>query len=198
MWSAGSIREALSRNVPTATLFHADPNRAAVAMVLAGDESNLQICFIRRVEWPGDPWSGHMAFPGGRACPTDASAQAVAERETREEVGLILSESHRIGALSELPIRLGGVETSMVLSPFVYHIGQDPPAFQANEEVAEAYWAPLADMWDPANATQLNRGSVAYPAIRFHEHLIWGLTLRVLTLFSDVLGAPLPLQISVW
>jgi 8-oxo-dGTP pyrophosphatase MutT (NUDIX family) len=122
----------------------------------------------------------------------------VAERETREEVGLILTESQRIGTLSEIPIRLGGVDTSMVLSPFVYHVGHEAPALQPNEEVAEAYWAPLADLWEPKNATQLTRWSVAYPAIRFQEHLIWGLTLRVLTLFSDLLGAPLPLQIPVW
>ena len=31
-----------------------------------------------------------------------------------------------------------------------------------------------------------------FPAIRFQQYLIWGLTLRVLTLFSDVLGQPLP------
>ena len=31
-----------------------------------------------------------------------------------------------------------------------------------------------------------------FPAIRFREHLIWGLTLRVLTLFSDALDHPLP------
>ncbi len=197
MWSVDSIREALARHTPAGIPFQASPNRAAVAMVLAGDESDLQICFIRRVERQGDPWSGHMAFPGGRASPTDPSAQAVAERETREEVGLILTESHRIGALSEIPIRLGGVDTSMVLSPFVYHVGPEAPAFAPNEEVAEAYWAPLADLWEPKNATQLTRASIAYPAIRFQEHLIWGLTLRVLTLFSDLLGAPLPLQIPV-
>ena len=85
----------------------------------------------------------------------------------------------------------------MVLSPFVYHVGPQALPFQANEEVAEAYWAPAADIWEPNNATQLTRKSIAYPAIRFREHLIWGLTLRVLTLFSDVLGAPLPLQIPV-
>ena len=31
-----------------------------------------------------------------------------------------------------------------------------------------------------------------YPAIRFRDASIWGLTFRVLTLFSDVLDAPLP------
>jgi 8-oxo-dGTP pyrophosphatase MutT (NUDIX family) len=137
-----------------------------------------------------------MAFPGGRASPGDPSARAVAEREAREEVALDLRDSHLIGSLSEIPVRLGGVETSMVLSSFVYYLGATLPLLTPNEEVAEAYWVPLAHLWDQRNATHLNvsRGgaSLVFPAIRLREHLIWGLTLRVLTLFSDVLGRPLP------
>jgi len=93
----------------------ADRDHAAVALALAGGDTDLQICFIRRVEKTGDPWSGHMALPGGRASPGDRSARDVAERETREEVGLDLRGADRIGELSELTVRLGGVATSMIL-----------------------------------------------------------------------------------
>lgn len=196
MLSAESIREALSVHVAKTGPFRADRDHAAVALALVGVESDLQLCFIRRVEKPDDPWSGHMAFPGGRAAPGDLSARGVAEREAREEVGLDLGDSHLIGELSELPVRLGGVPTSMVLSSFVYYLGAAPAALAPNEEVAEAYWAPLSHLWDQRNATFLsllrNGALVEFPAIRFHGHLIWGLTLRVLTLFSDVLGKPLP------
>lgn len=174
----------------------AHSDHAAVALTLAGIGSSLQLCLIRRVEHPSDPWSGHMALPGGRASAGDLSARAVAEREAREEVGLELADSHWIGALSELPVRLGGVETSMVLAPFVYHVGPEPPPLTSNYEVAEAYWAPLADLWDQRNASELrlerNGVPMIFPAIRFRDHLIWGLTHRVLTLFSDVIGMPLP------
>src|SRR5207302_10032602 len=92
--------------------------------------------------------------------------------------------------------RLGGLPTSMTLAPFVYHVGVRPPALRPNIEVAEAYWAPLADLWDPRNASELrldrNGAPMVFPAIRFREHLIWGLTHRVLTLFSDAIGRPLP------
>jgi 8-oxo-dGTP pyrophosphatase MutT (NUDIX family) len=196
MVNAESIRKALSINLPNPSLFIPDRDRAAVALVLAGVESDLQLCFIRRVEKANDPWSGHMAFPGGRASPGDESAQGVAEREAREEVALDLHDSHRIGALSELPVRLGGVETSMVLSSFVYYVGAALPPLTPNEEVAEVYWVSLAHLWDQRNATHLtlarNGEALVFPAIRLGEHLIWGLTLRVLTLFSDVLGRPLP------
>jgi 8-oxo-dGTP pyrophosphatase MutT (NUDIX family) len=56
---------------------------ACVAIVLAGDPERPSICLIRRTERADDPWSGHMAFPGGRADPEDPSASAVAEREAR-------------------------------------------------------------------------------------------------------------------
>jgi 8-oxo-dGTP pyrophosphatase MutT (NUDIX family) len=194
MWSVDSIREALLVRVPDTGLFVADRDHAAVALVLAGDPSYLQLCFIRRVEKQNDPWSGHMAFPGGRASPGDASARTVAEREAREEVGLALQDSQWIGALSDIPVRLGGVETSMVLSSSVYYVGVEVPVLVPNEEVAEVYWVSLEHLWDQRNATQLslarNGECLIFPAIRLGDHLIWGLTLRVLTLLSDALGRP--------
>ena len=40
--------------------------RSAVAMILQVREGELHILMIKRAEREGDPWSGHMAFPGGR------------------------------------------------------------------------------------------------------------------------------------
>jgi hypothetical protein len=83
----------------------------------------------------------------------------------------------------------------MTLAPFVYYVGPEPPALTPNVEVAEAYWAPLADLWDPRNVGELrlerDGAAMVFPAIRFQQHLIWGLTHRVLTLFADVIGRPL-------
>src|SRR5712671_5651245 len=132
MLSSESIRQALSVHVPATGPFFPDRDHAAVALVLAGESDGLKLCFIRRVEKVTDPWSGHMAFPGGRAGPGDPSARAVAERETQEEVALDLRNARMIGALSDLPVRLGGVETSMVLSSLVYDLGAAPPLLIPN------------------------------------------------------------------
>ena len=43
------------------------PRWAAVALVLrVGETGALELLFIKRAEFEGDPWSGHVAFPGGR------------------------------------------------------------------------------------------------------------------------------------
>jgi 8-oxo-dGTP pyrophosphatase MutT (NUDIX family) len=194
------IREALSRHQPTLVAREPGHTEAAVALVLAGTGDELSLCAIRRAEHPLDPWSGHMALPGGRSSPEDPSPRAVAERETLEEVGLALTEEHWIGPLSDVLVRLGGGrdrdDRRMILSPFVYYLGEELAPFSPSEEVAEAYWIPLAHLWDPRNASHLEwereGARLLYPAIRFRDASIWGLTFRVLTLFSDVLDTPLP------
>jgi 8-oxo-dGTP pyrophosphatase MutT (NUDIX family) len=193
-FTVDQIREALAGHQPRPV----DPGphhaEAAVALVLAGDPE-LSLCVIQRAERADDPWSGHLALPGGRAAAADPHPRAVAERETLEEVGLALDERHWLGALSQVLVRLGG-GGRMVLHPFVYYLGRSLPAFVPSDEVTEAFWVPLAHLWDVANAGQVaweREGKrLLYPAIRFRGNALWGLTFRVLTLFSDVLDAPLP------
>lgn len=191
------IREALARHRPQFLDRAPFNTEAAVALVLAGTGSDLSLCFIQRAEHPLDPWSGHMALPGGRSSEEDPSPRVAAERETFEEVGLELRAEHWLGALSEVPVRLGGPARQMVVCPYVYYLGEERPAFVIHEEeVAEAFWIPLAYLWDSGNAGRMEwewKGATTlYPAIRFRDAFIWGLTFRILTLFSDVLATPLP------
>jgi 8-oxo-dGTP pyrophosphatase MutT (NUDIX family) len=137
-----------------------------------------------------------MALPGGRAAPEDASLQETAERETHEEVGLVLEPAHRLGALTEISILLRGRDRLLYLAPFVYYLGPTLAAFTPNHEVGEVHWIPLAHLWDEQNATSFNlptqEVSLWYPAIEYRERAVWGITHRVLMLFSDVIGRPLP------
>lgn len=196
MFSIEEIATALAKHEPDSSRFEASRNCAAVAMVLTGRAPDLELCVIRRAEKSGDPWSGHMAFPGGRFSPDDGDLQITAERETHEEVGLILDHSHRLGSLQPISIWLSGREQPLYLFPSVYYLGESRSEFTLNHEVAEADWMPLAHLWDGKNATHLSLSSdntsLFYPAIRFQDQVIWGITLRVLTLFSDILGRPLP------
>jgi len=190
------IRHAFTLHSPQLAAREPGIAEAAVALVLAGPASDLAVCAIRRAEHPKDPWSGHMALPGGRADPADPHPRAVAERETWEEVGLVLTDAHWLGQMSDVLVRLGGSDRRMILAPFVYYLGEDLPPFTPSDEVAAAYWIPVSHLWDPRNANHVewerNGTRLLYPAIQFGEQAIWGITFRILTLFSDILDAPLP------
>src|SRR5688572_27389789 len=73
---------------------------AAVAIIIAPDPD--AILLIRRAERAGDPWSGHMALPGGRREPGDLDLLATAIRETSEEVGIRLGSEQLVGTLEDV------------------------------------------------------------------------------------------------
>ncbi len=195
MLSLEQIRSALNEREHVPAAFRPAPSHAAVAMILADGVAGLDVCFIRRAERKGDPWSGQVAFPGGRAGPHDASAGAVAERETREEIGVALGPHHRVGPLPIRPDVRGG----LTLSPFVYHVDRalrDTAHVCMPHEVASVFWVPLSHLFDDRAVTELEYplgGSASlFPGIRFDDHVIWGLTLRVLHSFAEVMERELP------
>ena len=199
MITLNEIRTLVQAQSHTPAQFEALPNQASVAMILADGKNDLEVCFIRRAERQGDPWSGQVAFPGGRAGSRDENAHAVAERETHEEVGLMLDESHRVGPLPIRQIaRPGGVD-DMVLSPFIYHIGEGKQSLafaREPDEVADVFWVPMRHLFHASSATELEYpmgGSpMSFPGIRFEDHVIWGLTLSVLESFADIMRRKLP------
>ena len=95
---AGGARPAPTPHLVGST----DKTRAAVAVVLGPTPEGLQLLFIERAQHPDDPWSGHIAFPGGRIEADDPSPRAAAERETLEEVGLDLSNAEYWGRVDDL------------------------------------------------------------------------------------------------
>jgi 8-oxo-dGTP pyrophosphatase MutT (NUDIX family) len=189
------IRSALQRRRPT-RVSGAQRRRAAVALVLRGAAraGGPELLFIERARHDGDPWSGHMAFPGGRVDTGDVHARAAAERETREEVGLSLARGVRLGRLDDLQGRHAGRRMPLVISAWVYHLEHDGP-LALNHEVEEALWVPLAQLVDPRHHVEYPTPWAAYPGIlvgRPERHVVWGLTYRFLELFLERLGHPLP------
>jgi 8-oxo-dGTP pyrophosphatase MutT (NUDIX family) len=184
------IRAQLAEYAHEPADFEATPMQAAVAMILAEGEHELDVCFIRRAERPGDPWSGQVAFPGGRAGPTDKDANAVAERETFEEIGMQITAANLIAPLPVRPIQRQHLE---LLSPFVYFV--DPVTkrrayVREQHEVSSVFWVPLSHLFDRGAATELEYplggNPQSFPGIRYGEHVIWGLTLRILESFADI------------
>jgi len=166
--------------------------RSAVAMILQQRAEGLSILMIKRAERDGDPWSGHMAFPGGRMDKGDAHGLAVASRETEEEVGLTLDETVPcIGRLSELRARSRGWSLPLIISPYVFRIEEDP-VLTPNHEVAEVIWVPLDYVLDHSNRETMHfkRGKfdAKLPFYMYKNRRIWGLSLLMLDELAELIS----------
>ena len=174
--------------------------RSAVAMILQVRDGELQILMIKRAERVGDPWSGHMAFPGGRMDKSDANGYAVAVRETAEEVGLFLGpEDECIGRLSELNAKPQRGSFGMAVSPFVFRLDREV-IFTPNYEVAEVVWVPLEFLTDEDNREEMiwkyKGAKIPVPCYMYEGRCIWGLSLMMLDELLDLVTGrkPRPLR----
>lgn len=160
-----------------------DPARgqAAVALVLAPGPDRLLL--IRRAERSGDPWSGHLALPGGRREPSDPDLLATALRETEEEVGFRASPRHPPVQLDDLAPSLL-VLPAIVVRPWLLLVEAEPQ-LQLSEEVAATAWVPLERLLHPGTRQEADvetRGAVRrVPGYRLEEGFLWGMTERIVT-----------------
>jgi len=157
---------------------------AAIALVLRlGALGEPELLMIKRAEAENDPWSGHIACPGGRAEPGDRDLAHTAMRETWEETGIDLEREGRLlGTLDDVSPS-SPVLPSIVVRPFVAAVPAAVEIMQS-AEVAVAFWVPLSALRAEAGWAM---GSVTVRGTRrdvrtftHGEHLVWGLTERVL------------------
>ena len=166
---------------------------AAVAMLLREGARGPEVLFIRRAEHPRDPWSGHMAFPGGRQHAEDASLLDTAMRETRDEVGLDLrAAAEHIGQLDDLQAIARGKPQETVIRPFVFEVHRESPIRADEKEVAEALWTPLLPLYrgevDTVRPYQWHGTHIDFPAYDVGGRVVWGLTYQMLRSFFRILG----------
>ena len=167
-----------------------DARRAAVALMLRDHAGSLELLLIKRAEFESDPWSGHVALPGGRAEPADRSLEETVIRETREEIAVdIAREGVFLGTLDEVHPRTP-VLPPVVVRPYVVAVNETVVP-HPSAEVAETFWIPVELIRAPAAWTEtaiavrgLERRVMSY---RHGPHLIWGLTERVLSAFVALL-----------
>ena len=171
-------------------LSRGEMRQAAVAAILRDGPEQAEILFIRRADHPSDPWSGHMAFPGGRQDPEDLRLLDTAKRETLEEVGLDLASAELIGQLDDLQAVARGIHTDLMIRPFAFALRGDP-IMRLNEEVAETIWAPIGPMLlgqvDTVRPYALRGAELELPAYDIEGRIVWGLTYQMLRSFFDAL-----------
>ena len=178
------ICSALDSHSPAVAEEEEGVRKAAVALIFRlGENDVLELLFIKRAEYERDPWSGQIAFPGGRAEARDASLEETAIRETREETGIDLArEGMIVGRLDDLRPRAVRLPAIMV-RPFVALLDRGEPLILSGE-VALSFWLPFATLtraeaWHEdivfASGIQINAR-----VFRHQEHVIWGMTERIL------------------
>ena len=173
-----------------------DPNArpAAVAVILHEASDGISALFIKRAEIVGDPWSGQIAFPGGRREPTDGDLLATAIREAREETGIDLTRAEELGALDDVNPRTNNLPP-IVVRPFVFALKDltPPPITPQPAEVQFAFWVPFKTLLDPATRTQITvtlRGVPRiFTAFKVDGEIIWGMTERILRSFLERITA---------
>lgn len=186
--------ERLSRALAAhdAGLAERDPpvREAAVALALkASGDNDASVLLVRRATHESDPWSAHVALPGGRIEEGDDSLLTTAIRETMEETGLDLRHARVLGTLSEIRTRSPHLPP-IIVRPYVF-VAPDHGELILSDEIAETFWAPLGMLFsrDHMLRTQVDaRGmQISVDAIDFEGRIIWGITERILRSLEDII-----------
>jgi 8-oxo-dGTP pyrophosphatase MutT (NUDIX family) len=152
---------------------------AAVAAILRPGLSGAEILLIKRADREGDPWSGHLAFPGGKREPLDASLLCSSIRETREEVGLTLDATSFLARLEDVRARTNGYKVAQ----FVFAIDDPRVPLLTNVEVKDTLWVPLRRIEESQGKETITRNvmgrSMELPCVELGEYVLWGMTLRM-------------------
>jgi 8-oxo-dGTP pyrophosphatase MutT (NUDIX family) len=168
-----ALRPALAIDVTTRS-------QAAVAILLAECEGDTHALLIKRADREGDPWSGQMAFPGGRREPHELDLYATAARETFEEVGVdLLSQAEQIGRLDDIRAQ-SDRPIDMLIRPYVCASPCQPDLRPNHREVCDTVWVPLSTLAGKRADGLYPYNGASFPAFVYSGFTIWGLTYRML------------------
>lgn len=165
---------------------------AAVAVILHEDSTGISALFIKRAVQIGDPWSGQIAFPGGRFEAGDSDLLATAIREAHEETGIDLTAAEKLGPLDDVNPRSPHLPP-IVVRPFVFAVPHRSPHTNSPAEVQRSFWIPFQILIDPATSTQVTMTLRGVPrtftAYKVDGEIIWGMTERIVRLFLERITA---------
>jgi 8-oxo-dGTP pyrophosphatase MutT (NUDIX family) len=177
-----------------------NPRPAAVLIPLFQNHSSKedadgwQVLLTRRTNSVAEH-QGQVAFPGGRADPTDTTPEMTALREAREEIGLDPTKVRILGRMQILH-----TISNYIVTPIVGVIPW-PFMFQLEEtEVSRVFSIPLNWLADPNNHERRNRTipetlvkilqKDSFPVIYFHpykDELLWGVSAEITVRLIDIL-----------
>lgn len=156
---------------------------AAVALLLKEADEDFRILFVERVKNPVDPWSGQMAFPGGKRSSADRNLMQTVVRETLEETNIdLLDQCRFLGAMTALTSTR---KPEMRVLPFVFLIQHEQPIKLNKKELESFVWVSLEELFQNEGRVKFEFGE--YPAYVVTNNVIWGLTYRILRNLKSLL-----------
>lgn len=178
-------KETLRRRAPIAG--DREAAQAAVATILRDGPAGVEALLIERAERTGDPWSGQLAFPGGKRDPGDESLLATAVRETREEIGLDLDPTACLARLDDIVAKMRGTRVAQ----FVFALDEAARGLTPNAEVAGILWVQLAALAasEPHSTFLYSTadGTFEVPCVHVDGRVLWGMTYRMAQQLADAL-----------
>lgn len=177
-----------------------DPARdaltASIAVPVRNTGEGLALLYLLRAQRVGDPWSGHLSFPGGKIDASDKDPRETAVRETREETSLDLTGADFVCRLDDQATHLSKVH----VAGFVFRLANGPePSLSINREIQRAFWVPLSDLMDGHRYVTAvvagEWGKRKVPAIDLlgaEGPVLWGLTYRFTAQVLACIGHRLP------
>lgn len=189
-WSFDYISKKMASQESGTVYAPVEHKHAAVAMILNQGEHDLEILFIQRAAHDLDPWSGHIAFPGGKLEEGESECQAAC-RETFEEIGVNLNQGRYLGRLADIV----GANLPVRVSCCLFGVQKDKFQPTLNEEVCDLFWVTLSALQDQ---TRHHQSSVAFgeknfevPSIRLpvdNKPVLWGITYRLVMQFMSTIA----------
>lgn len=160
---------------------HQGPARkAAVLIPLFYQEGKLSTLLITRNVYEG-VHSGQVAFPGGKAEPSDTSLIDTALREAAEEVGLEPANVLVLGSLTDVYIP----PSHFMVTPVVGFLNSVPTVTPDGHEVMLVSSVALETLFDPDNRKELEintpAGRLSTPAYCVADLVIWGATAMMIS-----------------
>ncbi len=177
-----------------------DPDRdaltASVAVPARNTGEGLELLYLLRAQRAGDPWSGHISFPGGKIDASDRGPRETAIRETREETSLDLAGAECVCRLDDQATHLSNAH----VAAFVFYLANGPePSLSINHEIRRAFWIPLSDLMNEhryiRTVVEGEWGKRKVPAIDLlgaEGPVLWGLTYRFTAQVLACIGHRLP------
>ncbi|MCW4051134.1 MAG: CoA pyrophosphatase [Candidatus Bathyarchaeota archaeon] len=148
--------------------------QAAVAVLLRRSIDDVELFLVKRAEVAGDPWSGDMAFPGGKKGPEDSNLFDTAVRETVEETGIDLKDIEILGYMETFYSSVG---TNLAVQPIVFHYTEDSE-IHLNYELTRYVWVPMKDFVKSKTHAIIKGWDT--PIYRVEGEVVWGLTFKML------------------